>query len=196
MNSWVVFSRSSDSRWLTDCQIWSKPTLGHNSVLDWDIDFKFCVLVQRAGGIYVSVLSVCPSIRLSVRLSVCNVFSPAITNEPLERLSWNYSVVLSTSKWTAELFFRGRLIQDGRLTAKYGRNLPWAITQYWIEILTSNFVCLHLKIKTYEFWSRSSESRWPTDRHIWSKPIFGHNWVLDWDIDFKFCVLVPKIVLY
>jgi len=79
----------------------------------------------------------------------------------------------------------------GRLTAIYGRNLFLAITLYWIEILTSNFVHWYLKIKPYNFWSSSSNSRWPTDRHIWSKPILGHNSVLDWDIDFKFCVLVP-----
>jgi len=118
-------------------------------------------------------------------------FSPAITNEPLEGLGWNFSIILSTSKWTAELFFQGRPIQDGRLTAIYGQNLFWAITRYWIEILTSNFVCWYLKIKTYDFLTRSSNSRWPTDRHIWSKPVLGHNSVLDWDIDFKFCVSVP-----
>jgi len=112
--------------------------------------------------------------------------------EPLEELNWNCSIILSTSKWTAELLFRGRLIQDGRLTAIYGRNLFWAITRYWIEILTSNFVCWYRKIKTYDFLSRSSDSRWPTDRHIWSKPILGHKSVLDWDIDFKISVLVPQ----
>jgi len=119
--------------------------------------------------------------------SVCYVFTPAITNESLEGLRWNCSIILSTSKWTAELFFWVCLIQDGWLTAIYGRKLFWAITQYWIEILTSNFVWWYLKIKSYEFLSRSSNSRWLTDRHIWLKPILGHNLVLDWDIDFKFC---------
>jgi len=47
MNSWVVCRRSFDSRWLTGRHIWSKPILGRNSVLDWDIDFKFCVLVPQ-----------------------------------------------------------------------------------------------------------------------------------------------------
>jgi len=45
MNSWVVFSRSFDSRWPTDHHIWSKPISGHNSLLDWDIDFRFGVWV-------------------------------------------------------------------------------------------------------------------------------------------------------
>jgi len=46
------------------------------------------------------------------------------------------------------------LIQDGQLTAIYSHNLFWAITRYWIEILTLNFVCWHFKIKTYDFLSR------------------------------------------
>jgi len=46
MKSWVVFSRSSDSRWPTDRHIWLKPILGHNSLLDWDIDSKFGVWVD------------------------------------------------------------------------------------------------------------------------------------------------------
>jgi len=72
--------------------------------------------------------------------------SPAITNEPLDGSSSNCSIILSTSKWKAELFF-----------------------------------------------SRSSDSRWPTDRHIWSKPILSHTSVLDWDIDSKFGVWVDLI---
>jgi len=94
MNSWVVFSRSSDSRWPTDRHIWSKPIL--------------------------------------------------------------------------------------------------AITWYWIEILTSNFVRWYPKTKPYDILLKLFDSRWPSDRHIWSKPIFGHNSVLDGDTDFKFCALVPK----
>jgi len=47
---------------------------------------------------------------------------------------------------------QGCPIQDGRLTAIYGRNRFWAIIQYWIEILTSNFVCWYLKFKTYHFF--------------------------------------------
>jgi len=78
------------------------------------------------------------------------------------------------------------------MTAIYGQNLFWAIIRNWIKILTSNFVSWYLKIKTYDILSRSSNSRWPTDRHIWSKPILVHNSLLDWDIDFKFCVLVPQ----
>jgi len=134
-----------------------------------------------------------------------------------------------TSKRTAELTFcQMRLIKDGQLTAIYGQNLFWAITRYWIEILTSKVVRWYLKMNSWVDLSRSSDSRWPTDRDIWSKPILGHNlvldwdipmaricWptgrgipsdalrrmlgpefsafhsVLDWDIDFKFCVLVP-----
>jgi len=136
MNSQLVFLRLYDSRWPTDHHIWSKPILGHNLVLDWDIDFKFCVLA------------------------------------PQNKMPW--------------FFCQGRPNQDGRQAAIYGQNLFWAITRYWNEILTSNFVCWHLKIKTYDFFlSRSSDSRWPTDCHIWSKPILGHNLVLDWDIDFR-----------
>jgi len=142
MNSWVVFSRLSDSRWPTDDHIWSKLILGHNSVLDRDIDFKFCLL------------------------------------KPQNKIPW--------------FFCKGHLIQDGRQTAIYGQNLFWAITRYLNEILTSNFVCWNLKIKTYNFLSRSSDSRWPMDCHIWSKPVLGHNSVLEWDIDFKFCVLAPQ----
>jgi len=130
----------------------------------------------------------CPSVRLSVR----DVFSAAITIEPLDGISWNCSIILNTSKWKAELFFRGRRIQDGRLTTIYGRNLLWAITRYWIEILTSNFVRWYLKLKSYDVLSRSFNSRWPTDHHIWSKPILGHNSVLHWDIDFKISALVPQ----
>jgi len=142
MNSWVVFFwRSSNSRWPTDGHIWSKPILGHDSVLDWNIDFKICVLVPQ-------------------------------NKKPM------------TFCW-------GCLIQDGGPHI-YFQNLFWAITWYWIEILTSNFVCWYLKIKTYEFLSRSSNSRWLTDRHIWSEPNLGHNLVLDWDIDFKFSALVPQ----
>jgi len=140
----------------------------------------------------------CPSVRPSFCPSFCpsvTFFSPAITNEPLERLSWNCSIILSTSKWTAELFFRLHLIQYGWLTTIYGWNLFWAITRYWIEILTSNFVHWHLKIKFYDFLSMSSNSRWPTDDNIWSKPLLGHNSVLDWDIDFKFSVLAMYGVL-
>jgi len=85
-----------------------------------------------------------------------------------------------------------QVIQDGRLTTIYGRNLFWTITRYWIEILTSNFVCWHFKIKTYDFLSRLSNSRWPTDHHIWSKAILGHNSVLDWDIHFKFCMWINQ----
>jgi len=42
----------------------------------------------------------------------------------------------------------GHLIQDGRLTAIYGQNLFWAITWYWIEILTSKLVCWYLKMNS------------------------------------------------
>jgi len=42
------------------------------------------------------------------------------------------------NSWVAFL----RLSEDGRLTAIYGWNLFWAVSRYWIEILTSNFVCL------------------------------------------------------
>jgi len=84
----------------------------------YGIWWSYYASAQRAGGIYVSVLSVRPSV----------TFLPAsITDEPLDGISWNYSIILSTSKWNAELFFRGRPIQDGRLTAIYGRNLSWAI---------------------------------------------------------------------
>jgi len=86
-------------------------------------------------------------------------------------------------------FCQGHPIQDGQPTAIYGRNLFLAITLYWIEILTSNFVCWHFKIKSYNFLS---DSRWPTDDHIWSKPILRHNSVLDWDIDFKCSLLKPQ----
>jgi len=68
---------------------------------------------------------------------------PSISNEPLDGLSWNCSIIFSTSKWKAELFF-----------------------------------------------SRSFDLRLPTDRHICLKPIFGHNSVLDWDIDLRFGVWV------
>jgi len=88
----------------------------------------------------------------------------AITNERLEGLSWNCSIILSTYKWKAE--FQGHPIQDGRLTTMYGRNLLWAITRYWIEIFTSYFMCWYLKTKFYDFLLRSSNSRWLTDRHI------------------------------
>jgi len=153
------------------------------------------IIMHPPSGVEAYMFLSCPSIRLSVLLSVCpsvTFFSPAITNEPLEGLSWNCSIILSTSKWKAELFFQGRPIQDGRLMTIYGRNLFWAITRYWIEILTSNFVCWNLKIKYYDFLSRSSNSRWPTDCHIWSKPTLSHNSVLEWDIDFKVCLLAPQ----
>jgi len=119
---------------------------GDESYFAWKCDCHYYASAQRAGGIYVSVLSVCPSVCSSVCPSVRNVFSPAITNEPLEGLSWNCGIILSTSKWTAELFFL-----------------------------------------------RLSDSRWPTDCHIWSKPILGHNSVLDWDIASKFGVWVDFI---
>jgi len=41
--------------------------------------------------------------------------------------------------------------------------------------------------KLIKFWSRS-DWRWLTDRNIYMKPIFAHIFVLDWDIDLKFCV--------
>jgi len=60
-------------------------------------------------------------------------------------------------------FCPGCLIQDGRLTAIYGRNLFLAITRYWIEILTSNFVCWHFKIKSYDFCQgRLIQDGWQT----------------------------------
>jgi len=72
------------------------------------------------------------------------------------------------------IFCEGHLIQDGRQTAIYGRNLFWAITWYLNVILTSNFVCWHLKIKTYNFFCQGHPIK-----DIWSKPILGHNLVLD-----------------
>jgi len=45
-------------------------------------------------------------------------------------------------------FYQVSQIQDGRLTAIYGRNLFWAITQYWIEILTSKLVHWYLKMNS------------------------------------------------
>jgi len=80
-------------------------------------------------------------------------------------------------------FCQGCSIQDGRLTAIYDWNLFWALARYWIEILTLSFVWWHLKRKTYAFLSKSYNSRWATDRHIWLKPILGHNSVLDWDMN-------------
>ena len=56
---------------------------------------------------------------LSVRPSVCDVFSLVITKEPLVGLSWNCRYILSTSKLRAELFFQGCGIQDGRLSTTY-----------------------------------------------------------------------------
>ena len=86
-------------------------------------------------GIYISHLSVSPS----VCLSVCDVFSVAITNEPLDGSSWNCRNIFFTLKWRAELYFQGRAIQDGRLCTTFIRNLYGSITLYWIEILTSIF---------------------------------------------------------
>jgi len=155
-------------------------------IIRFNHNVPWTFIMPLPNGLEAYMFLSCPSVCLSVRLSA------AITNELPKGLTWNCSIMLSTSKWTAELFFQGRPIQDGRLTAIYGRNVFWAITPYWIEILTSNFVCRYLKLKAYDFLSRSSDSRWPTDRHIWSKPILGHNSVLDWDIDFKIGALVPQ----
>jgi len=80
-------------------------------------------------------------------------------------------------------FCQGCPIQDGRLTAIYDWNLFWVLARYWIEILTLNFVSWYLKRKTYAFLSKLYNSRWATDCHIWSKPILGHNSVLDWDMN-------------
>jgi len=91
------------------------------------------------------------------------------------------------------MFCKGCPIQDGRLTAKYGLNIFWAITRYWIEILTSKSVRWYLKMNIWvDVLSGSSDSRWLNNFYIWSKPILGHNSVLNWDIDFKISALVPK----
>ena len=92
---------------------------------------------------------VCPSVRLSVNTSVrpsVTFFSPAITKEPLARLIWNWGTLLRTSKWRAELFFRGREIQDGWLSTTFLWNLYWSITLYWTEILTSIFFLIFQKL--------------------------------------------------
>ena len=86
-------------------------------------------------GLEANMFSSCPS----VSPSVSDVFSPAITTEPLTRMIWNYSIILSTSKWKAELFFLGRVIQDGCLSATFIRNLYGSITLYWNKILISIF---------------------------------------------------------
>ena len=44
-------------------------------------------------------------------------------------------------------------------------------------------------MKSRVVFSRSCDPRWPPERNVYMKPIWGYNFVLDWDIDFNFFLL-------
>jgi len=114
--------------------------------IQWDFEGVFGLLVSFLDKLKMSVMTI----------SSC--VSPVITNEPLKGLSWNCNILLSTPKWTAELFTQGCPIQDGRLTAIYGRNIFSAIAQCWIEILTLNLVrSKFLRFRDYRYFSKFHE---------------------------------------
>ena len=75
-------------------------------------------------------------------------FPHAITKEPLDGISKNCRTAISTLKWRAELFFRGRGIQDGCLRVRFLWNIHWSFSLDWIEILTSiNFFVTEVTLK-------------------------------------------------
>jgi len=69
------------------------------------------------------------------------------------------------------------------LLPKYLKNC-WRYFNFFIQV--QSFM---EEEELINFWLRS-DSRWPTDHRICLKPIFAHKSVLDWDIDFIFCVWV------
>ena len=44
-------------------------------------------------------------------------------------------------------------------------------------------------MKTLVVFPRSCDQRWPPECNVYMKPIWGYNFVLDWDIDFTFFTL-------
>ena len=130
----------------------------------------------------------CPSVCPSVCRYVRDIFYPAITNEPFDAATWNCRNIFSISKWKAELFFRSRGSQDGRLSAMFIRNLYWFITLYWIEILTLIFLgfpILPQNIRICQKLLKAVQNGWKWPELAKN----GHNIVLDWDNVFKLLLL-------
>ena len=102
--------------------------------------------LRLMGWRHICFCPVRPSVRLSVRLSVCpyaTFFSAAITKKPIAGLSWNWGNIFSTQKWRAELFFQHRGIQDGRLSTTYVWNLYMSVSLYWV--LTFELCMCHFR---------------------------------------------------